>query len=456
MEPDPQEIDVVVIGGGMAGLTAALVAQESGVQALCLEKLREPGGSLALSGGYLWTINNVDEYLRLAPEGDAALGRMVIEDFETGVEWLVEHGVELMEVPAGLGAGRAFGGHRIKPDPVSGAVMPLMNALRQAGGRLETGASCVALGMGNAGQVQSITYRDHSGQHEIECSAVVIATGGFQGDRSLVNMHFGRWADRAYLRSNDGSVGDGIRLAFDAGAAASKGMSAFYGHLFPAPPAQPDPAAFRTLTQFYSEACILLNTSGQRFVDESRGDEICALRLVHEDQATGFIVFDETRHRNQVSEPYVPDAAHVDPLPGIRSVGGIVLTADTIPMLCQLLMEHYGVPRSLAQHTIEQFNDAARHNDPGQLPVSRRSGLHTCENPPFYAVPVRPGITFTEGGVRVNTNCQAVDRNGAVIPGLFVAGADVGAVSVEGYIGGLATGLVTGLRAGINAAVGPV
>jgi succinate dehydrogenase/fumarate reductase flavoprotein subunit len=449
-------MDVVVIGGGMAGLTAALAAQESGAHTLCLEKLRDPGGSLALSGGYLWTVNSVDDYVRLSPEGDAALGRLVIEDFETGVEWLAEHGVDLVPVPTGMGAGRAFGGHRIKPDPVSGAVTPLVKALLDAGGDLQTEASCVGLGTGDAGEVQSVTYRDRSGQHEVRCGAVVIATGGFQGDRALVSTYFGAWADRAYLRSNPGSTGDGLRLAFDAGAAASKGMSAFYGHLFPAPPARPDPAAFRTLTQFYSEACIVLNTSGRRFVDESRGDEICALRLLQEDTATGFIVFDDVRHRNEVSEPYVPDATHTDPLPGVRAVGGDVLQAGTIPELCRLLMDRHGVPAAQAQATIEEFNDAARQGDPARLSVSRRSGLHTCEAPPFYAVPVRPGITFTEGGVQVTTDCQALDRSGRPIPGLFVAGADVGAVSIEGYIGGLAAGLVTGLRAGINAAVGPI
>jgi hypothetical protein len=68
---------------------------------------------------------------------------------------------------------------------------------------------------------------------------------------------------------------------------------------------RPDPAAFRGLTQFYSEACIVLNMAGRRFVDESRGDEICALRLIREEDATGFIVFGEARHQAEVMEPYV-------------------------------------------------------------------------------------------------------------------------------------------------------
>ena len=450
-----ESVDVVVIGAGMAGLTAAVVAQESGGRTLCLEKLAEPGGSLALSGGYLWTIDSVEEYRRLSPEGDAELGRIVIEDFETGHEWLLEHGVHTAPVPAGMGPGRRFGGHRLRPDPVSGAVVPLVDALTAAGGELATRVSGVRLIVDDEGVVAGVSYRDPSGSHHVACRAVVVATGGFQGDVELTSTFFGPWADRTYVRSNEGSTGDGVRLAFGAGAGASQGMSAFYGHLFPAPPARLDPAAFRTLTQFYSEACILLNLSGRRFVDESLGDEICALRLTREEQSTGFLVFDEVRHLNEVSEPYVPDAPRTDPLPGVRAVGGVVLEAGSIEALCAKLAEEYAVPAAAAVATINEFNDAARKDDAGLLPVPRRSGLHACEVPQFYAVPVRPGITFTEGGVRVNTDCQALDRSGAPIPGLFVAGADVGGISVEGYIGGLATGLVTGLRAGINAVPEP-
>jgi succinate dehydrogenase/fumarate reductase flavoprotein subunit len=445
-------VDVVVLGAGMAGLTAALVAQESGARTLCLEKQDEPGGSLAISGGYVWTVNSVDDYRRLSPEGDVTLGRMVVEDLPTGIEWLEEHGVDLLEVPSGIGADRAFGGHRIRPDPVSGAVNPLVEAFVAAGGTLVTRAACTDLLLGDRGEVVGVCYRDRSGSHEVACRSVVVATGGFQGDHAMLGTFLGQWADRAYLRSGEGSTGDGVRLAFGAGAAASKGMSSFYGHLFPAPPADLDPSSFRGLTQFYSEACILLDKTGRRFVDESRGDEICALRLLQQEEATGFIVFDETRHQHEVSEPYVPDATRTDPLPGVRAAGGVVLQADTIPELCQQLHERYDVPPARAAATIEEFNEAARKGDAGLLSVSRRSDLHTCDAPPFYAVPVRPGITFTEGGVRVNDDCAALDRSGRPIPGLFIAGADVGAVSIEGYIGGLAAALVTGLRAGINAA----
>ena len=446
------EVDVVVVGGGMAGLAAALVAAEDGASTLCLERLGEPGGSLALSGGYIWSVGSLDEYRRLSPEGDAEIGAMIIDELDDGFEWLTDHGVDLMVVPSGMGPGRAFGGRRIRPDPVSGAVIPLVKALAGAGGQLVTQARCLDLRVDSTGSVRGVSYRDRTGDHEIACSAVILATGGFQGDTLLTSTFLGPWADRAYVRSNPGSTGDGLRLAGRAGAAASKGLSSFYGHLLPAPPVRPDPGAFRGLTQFYSEACIVLNLAGRRFVDESRGDDVCALRLIREEEATGFIVFDEARHQAEVMEPYVPDAVRTDPVPVVRAAGGRVLEGETIEQLARRLFEEYGVPVGATATTIHEFHEAWRRDDPSRLSVVRRQGLHPCAVPPFYAVPVRPGITFTEGGVRADRECRALDDIGRPVPGLYVAGVDVGAVSIEGYVGGLAPSLMTGLRAGINAA----
>ena len=111
-----------------------------------------------------------------------------------------------------------------------------------------------------------------------------------------------------------------------------------------------------------------------------------------------------------------------------------------------------GVPLRNAQTTIEEFDRAAEHNVPGRLRVQRAAGLHTCRKPPFYAVPVRAGVTFTEGGIRVDSEGKALDRDGHPVPGLYVAGVDVGAISNVGYAGALSAALITGLRSGIHAA----
>jgi succinate dehydrogenase/fumarate reductase flavoprotein subunit len=452
MRAEVIEADVVVVGGGMAGLVAAVAAQEDGASVVCLEKTRDPGGSFALSGGYVWSVGTLENYRALAPEGDQQLGRVLIEDLETGVEWLREHGVTMSPIAAGMGRGKAFGGQRVRPDTVTGGVRPLLRSLEAAGGSLLTGCPAVGLVQQESGAVSGVLVRETGRQRRIAAKAVVLATGGFQGDLEMTTRYIGPWADRAYLRAYEGNTGDGLRLGLSAGAAVSRGMSLFYGHLFPAPPARIDPAAFRTATQFYSEACIVLNKSGIRFTDESLGDDVNALRLIREPSATGFIVFDHERHQHETMEPHVPDAVRTDPVVAVRAIGGVVLEEPSVEALAHQLLIKYSVPARNTIETMSQFDAAGSASRPEDLTVPRSRGLHRIATPPFYAVPVRPGITFTEGGLRVNDQCQVLDRDAGLIGGLFAAGADVGAVSAEGYVGGLSAALVTGLRAGIHAA----
>src|SRR5258708_33949552 len=78
--------EVAVVGGGMGGLIAALAALEEGVAVTLLEKAPMPGGSVALSGGYVWTVPTFQHYQLIAPLGDAAPWRIAVEDFETGTD----------------------------------------------------------------------------------------------------------------------------------------------------------------------------------------------------------------------------------------------------------------------------------------------------------------------------------------------------------------------------------
>lgn len=447
------EVDVVVVGGGMGGLVAGVAAQEDGARVLCLEKAPDPGGSFALAGGYVWTVDSTETYDELVPHGDAALGHLVIEDYDTGIEWLQAHSVTLQKVERGIGHEKHFGGHRVVPDTVTSGVLPLRAALTAAGGTLMTGATVVALHQDDLGGICGVRYRDGRGRaHDVRCAAVVLATGGFQGDLELMTRYISRFADRALLRSNPGSTGDGLRLALAAGASVSRGMSAFYGHLLPAPPARIEPEAFRKLSQFYSSDCLVVNGRGVRFVDESGGDEICALGLIAEPAAAGYVIFDAVMFDEYVKVSPFPDMDPFDPRERIRDAGGVVLAADSVDELAAQLLSDYGVSARNFLETIEEFNAAALARDPSLLSVPRRTGLRPCATPPFHAVPVRPGVTFTEGGTRVNESCQVLDRDSRPIPGLYAAGADVGGISVEGYVGGLAPALVTGLRAGVFAA----
>src|SRR5712692_2567520 len=89
------DYDVIVVGAGMAGLVAAVQAQELGAHVVLIEKGDVPGGSLALSGGTLWCARTYDDLRRLVPRGDAELGRVLVEEFGAGVDWLQRCGASL-------------------------------------------------------------------------------------------------------------------------------------------------------------------------------------------------------------------------------------------------------------------------------------------------------------------------------------------------------------------------
>src|SRR5262249_57640859 len=92
--------DVVVAGAGMGGLAAALQAQELGARVLLLEKAGQAGGSVALSGGTMWCARTYDDLRRLVPLGDPELGRILVDDFSGGVEWLPGTGAALQLLPS--------------------------------------------------------------------------------------------------------------------------------------------------------------------------------------------------------------------------------------------------------------------------------------------------------------------------------------------------------------------
>lgn len=103
---------------------------------------------------------------------------------------------------------------------------------------------------------------------EISTSAVVLATGGFQGSSEMRACYFGRWADRVIVRSNLYNTGDGFKAASRLGAASAGPFSRFYGHMVPAPPAETGLHNFVYVKPDFSEYAIFVNLNGERFDDE--------------------------------------------------------------------------------------------------------------------------------------------------------------------------------------------
>jgi succinate dehydrogenase/fumarate reductase flavoprotein subunit len=207
----------------------------------------------------------------------------------------------------------------------------------------------------------------------------VLATGGFQGDPELVGEHI-RPGGELRLRANPWSAGDGLRHALARGAELSVGLDEFYGRNMP--DADFTEEQFVPLAQLYGRAARVFNAAGEEFfegeVSWSENDLVQA-----------------TARQSGARAWYLLDEAALDD--------------DDVAQRVAL---------------------AATRTDPDDLPFVAPQGTRV-------AVRVKPGITHTIGGLRVDEHARVAD-------GLYAAGADVGGISTGGYASGLAAALVFG------------
>jgi len=436
--------DLLVIGGGMAGLAAAAAAAQAGAKVTVVEKNRTPGGSAAMSAGIVWTAPDFETLRRVVPGGDPALGRALIDGFWPGVEWVRSTGVSVSERWEGqMGFGSA-----VRVD-VPALLAAWQDVIESAGGRIVVGSPARRLTTDRAGRVTGAEVDTAEGPRELRADAVLLATGGFQGDPELLVTFIGPGAGAMLVRSNRGSVGDGFRLGRDAGASASKCLDGFYGHLVPSPLAELRDDQYLGLTQYYSNHCMLVNRQGRRFTDESLGDEVSNQATLRQPGARAVLVCDERiRTAFAVTAPY-PHGQVIDRMAAAQAAGGRYVSARTKGELIEAVAS-WGVARRTLAATIDQWA-AASAGDDDALDVARATRPEPFLDPPFHALELQPAITFPFGGLRVDADGRVLDRDGAPVPGLFAAGADAGGLQDLRYVGGLALGLVFGPRAALTA-----
>lgn len=431
--------DLVVIGGGVAGMAAAAHAARRGARVTVVEKSDGLGGSGALSAGILWTAPDRETLRRVTPRGDEELGMVIVDNFDDAVEDVRSWGVEVSERWYGqLGYGVA---HRID-------IHALLRAWEEEvlrSGRILRNTASTEL-IVEAGAVRGTRVHGHGGEDEVRGGGVILATGGCQGDPALLRTWLGAGAERLLLRSNPHSAGDGFRLGRSAGAAGAGAFDSFYGHMIPTPLDRWEPEDYLPLTQYHSKACVVVNVYGRRFADESRGDEVTNQRLFRQPGSRGFVLCDErVRREHAIAAPY-PHGQVVDRIEYARERGARVATASTLDELIEAVAE-WGVNGPRLRRTLADVEAAAAGNPPPNPDAPFPAEPQPLVEPPFYAVEVQPAITFTFGGLRTDTYGRALNEAGEPVPGLYAIGADMGGVQEDGYIGGLILGLVFGPRA---------
>src|SRR3954447_14713090 len=440
--------DVIIVGGGMAGLSAALAAGEASADVLVLESEPAVGGSMALSGGLIWGPATYELARQWVPRGNPDLQRILIDELGPAWDWLEAHGLPLdPAVPClkdRMGRGRlmAAGGPGVR-GPWADIFLA---AVRRHGAEVLVGARVETAEPADDGW--TVTYTHQGTQHTGGASAVVFCGGGFQNSEELVRRYISPWPEEMVVRSNRSSDGVALRTLLPLGASITHGMHSFYGHTLPYIPgkAWDNGLEFLAGSLYFSDYCLIVNRLGLRFTDESVGciDEHNAERGCQQPDGRYFVIFDERIRREHIDIdlmgiPGIEATRVPAKVEQLRELGASIVTATTPAELAAAVEAEFGVPAANLADTLRTFNGTT---DPiGELDPPRRRDHAPIDEAPLRAVACVSGITYTMGGLTVEPDMRVLD-------GAYAAGADAGNVFEDVYGGGLGWSVVSGGRAG--------
>ncbi len=415
-----RDLDVLVVGAGLAGMSAALTAAAAGARTMVVERAPTIGGSAAMSGGYVWAIPDTDALRVEDPGKFQRHGHLVVAGYRDAIDWLSGFTAPLTgEQPALSGRGHKF------DMPV--VIAYLMRHFAAAGGDVLLEAEIADVSRSGDRYVLAVAAAE--GRVVLRGRCLVLATGGRQGDASARAA----LAGEAYLpplRANPWSRGTGAALALSLGATTNPANKGFYGHLYPTGVRAVSPVDFITFALYQSCEGVMADPAGTRFAAESRGDHNNAMALADRGCRAVLLWSAEVQDR-AAAAPFIPGSPQLDRWAFARDRGGRVTTGETFAAVAA---QARGWGYDLAG--LAGDVDAMARLGPGRV----------------FAAEVEPAVTFTFGGIEVDDSGAAVDRDGVPVPGLFAAGADMSDVYHRGYGGGLCLAVVSGRRAGALAA----
>ncbi len=487
------EVDVLVIGGGGAGLSAALSASQGGASVILVEKLSALGGNTFRCGGAFNTADperqkdiqmtealssavekvlahedvsedhaklkaevqkQWDEYKASGStalfdtpewhalqsidagdyEGNVELVRTLTSNTLDTLNWLTDNGVEWTDQVSTV-VGALWNRSHQTPNNSGADIIAALEQNTTASGveiYLDTKAEELIV---EDGRVAGAVITNSAGD-KVTVKAgkgVIMATGGFSANVEMRVKYNKQWEDigeSLATNNSPGATGDGIVMG-EAVGANLVGMG--WIQLMPLNGVSGGGISG------YVNSSLYCNKEGKRFVAEDQRRDVLAAAVLAQTDKLFYIVCDQKEAELRGLTPEVLSYM-VD--------NGLLYSGETIAELA----ENMGVPADALEQTVKEFNEAVKADKPDEF--GRTTWENTIETGPFYAPSFSPAVHHTMGGLEINGNAEVINTDGEVIPGFYAAGEVTGGIHGTNRVGGNAVpdALCFGKIAGANAA----
>ena len=488
--PNQNDFDVVVVGAGSAALNAALSAKEQGSKVLVLEKAPEHlrGGNSYFTGGlFRFAYSGLEEIVNLLPEvgteeqdridvgsydnsdfyadvmrvteglsNPDLLQILVSESYPTmiwmrdqGVPWILAYGRQAFEHEGKL---RFWGGLIVESvGGGKGLSDRLFELCQNVGIEVRYQSAATELKTDNKGKISGVIIKGPDGYEHITCHNVVLACGGFEANAEMRTRYLGPGWELAKVRGTQYNTGEGIQMALDIGAQSHGHWSGCHAVAWDL---NAPPHGDRNVADLFQKHSypfgLIVNVDGERFVDEGADFRNYTYakygrEILKQPQRAAFQLFDQKSKHLLRDEYFIQQATMVE--------------SDTIEQLAEGL--DINVPGLVK--TIYNYNESVQDGEfnPTDLDGKGTIGLtppksnwaQKFDSPPYIGYAVTCGITFTFGGLKIDTRCRVQDTSDVPIPGLYAAGELTGGLFYNNYPGGagLMAGAVFGKIAGREA-----
>ncbi len=438
------EVEVLVIGAGACGLTAALAASDAGAEVLVLERDASPSGSTAMSSGFIpapgtraqKALGIEDDPDRFAADiqrkahdrAEPALVELATRRIGPTLDWLeARHGLEWQVLDDFLYPGHSRHRMHAVPEKTGQALMArLLAAVQAAGVPILTEAQALAL-HADEGRVLGARIRRPDGAEEsVGARAVILASSGFGGDRALVAREIPDMASALY-HGHAGNTGDALRWGRALGADA-RCLTGCQGHGSLA-----HPHGVLITWALMTEGGVQVNAEGRRFHNEHRGYSEAALAVLSQPGGVAWDVFDA---RLLDFARGFPDFREAERAGAVRTGADIVALAEATDMPPEALEETLAAARACAE---------GRETDPFGRSFTGKPPLA----PPYAAIKVTGALFHTQGGLMIDDDARVLRPDGSPVSGLFAGGGAACGVSgpeIDGYLSG--NGLLTAVAFG--------